>query len=35
MKDIKEYNHKEIEKKHAKRWFSQKLYHIEKPKDKF
>ena len=35
MKDIKEYNHTEIEKKHAQRWFSQKLYHIEKPKDKF
>jgi valyl-tRNA synthetase len=35
MKDIKEYNHKEIEKKHAQRWYSQKLYHIEKPKDKF
>jgi len=35
MKDIKEYNHKEIEKKHAQRWYSQRLYHIEKPKNKF
>ncbi len=34
MKDIKEYNHKEIEEKWAKFWIDKAIYHVERPDPK-
>ena len=34
MKDIKEYNHLEVESKHSQRWLSLAIYHSPKPNPK-
>lgn len=36
MKDIGQYNHKQVEEKHSKRWIEKALYSVEKPsRDRF